>query len=304
MVQMNSMQFRSVVEPLLNDVFDGIYDELPREYSQVFKMEKALPRRFQEDPIMAGFGAAVLKPEGTSVTYDAGKEAYRVRFVQKVYALAYAMTEELVEDGDHISIGTIYAEHLARAIDEAVEIVHANIFNNATSSSYPGGDTVSFLNASHPLAGGGTFSNTLATHADLSEASLEQLCIQIRTAVDERNKQIGLKPLKVVCSPTNEFNACRVLQSIGRPGTADNDPNAIRKLNRLAAEPVIITRLTTAKFYGIQTSAPRGLVSKWRRNVRRAMEGDFETGSMRHKASVRFECKHIDPRCFYGDTGT
>src|SRR5579859_2288888 len=198
MVQMNSMQFRSVVEPLLNDIFDGIYDELPREYSQIFKIEKALQRRFQEDPILSGFGAAVLKPEGQAVTYDAGREAYRVRFVQKVYALAYAMTEELVEDGDHISIGSVYAEHLARAIDEAVEIVHANILNNATSSSFAGGDGVALLSTAHPLAGGGTFSNTLATAADISEASLEQLCIQIRTAVDERNKQIGLKPLHVI----------------------------------------------------------------------------------------------------------
>lgn len=304
MVQMNSMQFRSVVEPLLNDVFDGIYDELPREYSQIFKMEKALPRRYQEDPILAGFGAAVMKAEGTPVTYDAGREAYRVRFVQKVYALAYAMTEELVEDGDHISIGTTYSEHLARAIDEAVEIVHANILNNSTSSSFVGGDGVSLLSPAHPLAGGGTFSNTLATAADISEASLEQLCIQIRSAVDERNKQIGLRPTKVICSPTNEFNAVRLLQSIGRPATADNDPNAIRKTNRIAAEPQIITRMTTAKMYFVGTNAPRGLITKWRRNVRRAMEGDFETGSMRHKASVRFEAKHVDPRCLYGHQGT
>lgn len=304
MVQMNSMQFRSVVEPLLNDVFDGIYDELPREYSQIYKTEKALPRRFQEDPILAGFGSAVLKPEGQAVTYDAGREAYRVRFVQKVYALAYAMTEELVEDGDHISIGTVYSEHLARAIDEAVEIVHANVLNNATSASYPGGDGVALLSTAHPLSGGGTFSNTLATAADISEASLEQLCIQVRTAVDERNKQIGLKARSVITTPTNEFNAIRLLQSIGRPGTADNDPNALRKSNRLAAEPKIITRMTTAKMYFIETSAPRGLITKWRRNVRRAMEGDFETGSMRHKASVRFECKHVDPRCLYGHQGT
>lgn len=304
MVQMNSMQFRSVVEPLLNDIFDGIYDELPREYSQIFKTEKALQRRFQEDPILSGFGAAVLKPEGQAVTYDAGREAYRVRFVQKVYALAYAMTEELVEDGDHISIGSVYAEHLARAVDEAVEIVHANILNNSTSSSYPGGDGVALLNTAHPLAGGGTFSNTLATAADISEASLEQLCIQIRSAVDERNKQIGLKPLHAIVSPTNEFNAVRLLQSIGRPGTADNDPNAIRKMNRLAAEPKVITRMTTAKMYFIQTNAPRGLISKWRRQVRRAMEGDFETGSMRHKASVRFEPRHVDPRCLFGHQGT
>lgn len=303
MVQMNSMQFRSVVEPLLNDVFDGIYEALPREYSQIFKSEKALPRRFQEDPVLSGFGAAVLKNEGQAVTYDAGREAYRVRFIQKTYALAYAMTEELVEDGDHISIGTIYAEHLARAMDECKEIVHCQVINNAASASYPGGDGVSLLNTTHPLAGGGSFSNRLATDADLSEAALEQLCIQIRTAVDERNKPIGLKPQHVICAPYNEFNAARLLRSVGRPGTADNDPNAIRALNRLAADPKIMTRMTSTRMWLIQTSAPRGLITKERRAMRRAMEGDFETGSMRHKASFRFECKHIDPRCLFGTTG-
>lgn len=303
MAQMNSMQFRSVVEPLLNDVFDGIYEALPREYSQIFRMEKALPRRFQEDPVLSGFGAAVMKPEGQAVTYDAGREAYRVRFVQKTYALAYAMTEELVEDGDHISIGTIYSEHLARAMDECKEIVHANILNNSTSSSYPGGDGVAMLSTAHPLSGGGTFSNRLATDADISEAAMEQLCIQIRTAVSERSTQIGLKPLHVICAPYNEFNAARLLRSVGRPGTADNDPNAIRALNRLAAEPKIITRMTSNRMWFIQTSAPRGLVTKERRAIRTAMEGDFETGSMRHKSSFRFECKHIDPRCVFGTSG-
>lgn len=304
MVQMNSMQFRSVVEPLLNDVFDGIYDALPREYAQIFKEERALPRRFQEDPILSGFGAAVEKAEGQPVTYDAGREAYRVRFVQKVYALAYALTEELVEDGDHISIGSIYAEHLARAMDECKEIVHVSILNNASSASYPGGDGVALLSAAHPLAGGGTFSNTLATQADISEAALEQLCIQIRTAVDERGKQIALQPRHVVCAPLNEFNVCRLLRSVGRPGTADNDVNAIKTMNMLADRPKIMTRMTNTRYWFIQTNAPRGMITKNRRSMRRGMEGDFETGSMRHKASMRFDAEFVDPRCMFGSTGS
>lgn len=302
MVQMNSMEFRSVVEPLLNDCFDGIYESLPRQWSQVFKVETALPRRYQEDPILSGFGSAVRKEEGQGVTYDAGREAYRVRFVQKTYALAYAMTEELIEDGDHLSIGKIYSEHLALAMEECREIVHAQILNRAETAGYLGGDGVTLLSTAHPLVSGATFSNRLTTAANLSEASLEQLLTQIDNAVDERGKRINLQSVKLIVAPGNRWNAHRILKSTKRVGTADNDANAIKDMGVLS-DIVVMTRLTNAQQYFIQTNAPRGLVCKDRAKLRRSMEGDFETGNMRYKARFRFEPNWIDPRCLFGSAG-
>lgn len=302
-MQMTSTQFVSVVEPLLNEVFDGIYNELPREYSQVFKQETAIARRFQETPVLYGLGTAVLKPEGQQITYDQGGEHYRVRFTPKVWALAYAMSEELIDDGDHISMGSIFAQHLARGMGESKEIVHANIFNRAENGSYLGGDGKTLLATDHPLALGGSFSNKLATPANLSEAAIEQLLIQIMNAVDGRGKRIALNGVKLIVSPSNIFNATRILRSTNRPGTADNDINAIKNLGVLNSSPTKITRLTNANQWFIQTDAPEGLKTKQRKAMKRGMEGDFNTNSMRYKAYERYDANWVDPRCVYGTAG-
>lgn len=303
MSQMISTQFVSVVEPLLNEVYDGVYNKLPRQYGLIFKQETALARRYQEVAVLYGVGNAVQKPEGQQLTYDQGGEHYRVRFTPKVWAIAYAMSEELIDDGDHISLGSTFAEHAARGMDESKEITHANILNRAENASYTGGDGVVLLSTAHPLALGGTFSNKLATAANISEAACEQLLIQIMTAVDGRDKKINLQPQHVVTSSSQFFNASRVLQSIGRPGTADNDPNIIRKQNLLKAEPVIITRLTSTTQWFIQTDAQEGLITKQRKALKRGMEGDFNTNSMRYKAYERYDCNWVDPRCLYGSAG-
>lgn len=304
MTGMVSTQFVSVVEPLLNEVFDGIYNKLPREYAQIFAQQQAIARRFQETAVLYGLGTAVQKPEGSQITYDQGGEHYRVRFTPKVYALAYAMSEELIDDGDHIALGKTFAEHLARGMDESKEIVHANILNRAENGSYLGGDNVTLLSASHPLALGGTYSNLLATPANLSEAAIEQLCIQIMNAVDGRNKRIALKPVKLIISPTNVFNATRILRSTLQSNTADNNVNALKTMGMLQADPVVITRLTNAQQWFIQTDAPEGLMTKQRKAMKRGMEGDFNTNSMRYKAYERYDANWVDPRCLYGTAGS
>lgn len=301
MSQMISTQFVSVVEPLLNEVFDGVYTQLPKQYTLISKQGTSIPRRFQEVAVLYGLGTAVLKPEGQQITYDQGGEHYRVRFTPKVYAIAYAMSEELIDDGDHISLGKTFSEHAARGMDESKEIVHANILNRAENSSFLGGDGVVLLSTAHPLAIGGTYSNKLATAANISEAAIEQLAIQIMGAVDGRNKRINLQMQQLVTSPSQFFNASRILQSVGRPGTADNDPNILKGM--MKSEPTIITRLTSTTQWFIQTNAEQGMETKQRKAMKRGMEGDFNTNSMRYKSYERYDVQVVDPRAFYGSAG-
>src|SRR5690554_6796733 len=101
---MNSAQFKDVVEPILNTIFNGLYDELPSEWDKVFTIEAAKKRAFEETTVLYGLGQAVEKGQGAPITYDAGGESYRVPFNHITYALAFALTEELMEDGEHISI--------------------------------------------------------------------------------------------------------------------------------------------------------------------------------------------------------
>ncbi len=299
---MRSTDFRAIVEPILNEVFDGVYDQRADEWKQVFKEQKGIPRTYHEEPVMYGFGAAPELPDGMAVTYQSGGVLFQQRYVYKVYGLAFALTKVLVEDGDHIRIGQTYAKHLAQSLIETKETLAANIINRSTNASYVGGDGVSLLNSAHPIVNG-TFSNVLSTAAALSQTSLEQLLIQIRNAVDNNGKRIRLTPKKIVTGPSNVFQAEVLLKSVLRTGSADNDINPVKSMGLLDGGQANMSRITSTTFWGIQTDAPEGLKLMMRRGLEKSMEGDFDSDSMRYKATERYAMGWTDPRGLYGTPG-
>jgi len=299
---MRSTDFRSIVEPILNESFDGVYDQRADEWSTVFREQAGIPRNYHEEPVLYGFGAAPQLPDGSPVTYQQGGVLFLQRYVYQVFGLAFALTRVLVEDGDHIRLGQVYAKHLAQSLVETKELLCANVLNRAFNSSYVGGDGVSLINTAHPIATG-TFSNQLATAAALSQTSLEQMLIQVRQAVDNNGKRIRLQPLKLIVAPGNVFQAEVLLKSVLRTGTANNDINPIKSIGLLPEGASVITRLTSATNWWIQTDAPEGLKILMRRNLEKTMEGDFETDSMRYKATERYQVGFTDPRCAYGTPG-
>ncbi|NBW12034.1 MAG: hypothetical protein EBR82_28785 [Caulobacteraceae bacterium] len=256
---MRSTDFRSIVEPILNESFDGIYDQRADEWSTVFREQNGIPRNYHEEPVLYGFGAAPEMPDGTPVTYQQGGVLFLKRYVYKVYGLAFALTKVLVEDGDHIRIGQVYAKHLAQSLVETKETLAANVLNRAFTAGYNGGDGVPLNSASHPIVSG-TFSNLLTTAANLSQTSLEQMLIQIRQAVDNNG-------------------------------------------NLLSEGASVISRLTSPTAWWVQTDAPEGMKLMMRRALEKTMEGDFETDSMRYKATERYDIGWTDPRAMYGTPG-
>ena len=299
---MNSTQFRSIVEPIISEEFDGIYEQRADEYKQVFKESNGTPRNYHEEPVLYGFGAAPELPDGTPVTYQSGGVLFIQRYLYKVYGLAFALTKVLVEDGDHIKIGQTYARHLAQSLIETKETLGANILNRAFNGAFPGGDGVALVSPSHPIVNG-TFSNQLTTAANLSQTSLEQLLIQIRNAVDNNGKRIRLQPKKLVVSPSNVFQAEVLLKSVLRTGTADNDINPVNSMGLLSGGQANLSRLTSTTAWWVQTDAPEGLKLLMRRKLEKSMEGDFETDSMRYKATERYAFGWTDPRTVYGTPG-
>lgn len=299
---MRSTDFRSVVEPILNEVFDGVYDQRADEFKAVFDVRKGIARTYHEEPVLYGFGAAPELPDGMPVTYQSGGILFNKRYVYKVYGLAFALTKVLVEDGDHIRMGTTYAKHLAQSLIETKETIAANILNRAFNGSYVGGDGVSLNSASHPIVNG-TFSNVLSTPAALSQTSLEQMLIQIRNAVDNNGKRIRLTPRKIVTGPSQIFQAEVLLKSVLRAGTADNDINPVKSMGLLAEGQANLSRITSTTAWWIQTDAPEGLKCLMRRNMEKSMEGDFETDSMRYKATERYDMSWTDPRAAFGTPG-
>jgi hypothetical protein len=301
-VPMRSTDFRSIVEPILNEAFDGVYDQRADEWKQVFVQQQGIPRNYHEEPVLYGFGAAPELPDGTPVTYQAGGVLFLQRYVYKVYGLAFALTKVLVEDGDHIRIGQTYAKHLAQSLIETKETLCANVLNRAFTAGFNGGDGVTLVANNHPIAAG-TFSNQLTTPANLSQTSLEQILIQIRNAVDNNGKRIRLNPEKLVVSPSNVFQAEVLLKSVLRTGTADNDINPVKSMGLLAGGQANLSRLTSTTAWWVKTDAPEGLKLMMRRGLEKSMEGDFETDSTRFKSTERYAVGFTDPRTVYGTPG-
>jgi len=301
-VPMRSTDFRSIVEPILNEEFDGLYNQRADEWKQVFTERNGIPRNYHEEPVLYGFGAAPELPDGMPVTYQSGGVLFNARYVYKVYGLAFALTKVLVEDGDHISIGQTYAKHLAQSLIETKETLCANILNRAFNGSYTGGDGVSLVNSAHPIASG-TASNVLTTAANLSQTSLEQMLIQIRNAIDNNGKRIRLTPTKLVLSPSNVFQGEVLLKSVLRAGTGNNDINPINSMGMIDGGQANLSRLTSTTAWWVQTDAKVGLQLMMRRKLEKSMEGDFETDSMRYKATERYIPGWTDWRTVYGTAG-
>ena len=299
---MRSTDFRSIVEPILNEAFNGVYDQRADEWKQVFKEFTGIPRNYHEEPVMYGMGAAPELPDGMPVTYQSGGILYVQRYVYKVYGLAFALTKVLVEDGDHIRVGQTYSKHLAQSLVETKETLGANILNRAFNGSYQGGDGVALVANNHPIVNG-TFSNQLNTAAALSQTSLEQMLIQIRNAVDNNGKRIRLAPKKLVVGPSNTFQAEVLLNSALRAGTANNDINPVKSMGLLDGGQANLSRITSTTAWWVQTDAPEGLKLAKRRGLEKSMEGDFETDSMRFKSTERYSFGWTDPRGIYGTAG-
>ena len=299
---MRSTDFRAIVEPILNEEFDGVYEQRVDEWRGPFREQTGIPRNYHEEPVLYGFGAAPELPDGSPVSYQAGGTLYMKRYQYRVWGLAFALTQVLVEDGDHIRIGQIYAKHLGQSLIETTETNTANVLNRAFNAVYTGGDGVPLNSAVHPIVNG-TFSNILSTAAALSQTSLEQVLVQIRQEVDNNGKRIRLMPRAITCAPTNVFQAETILKSALRTGTANNDVNPIITMGLLKEGQYNMSRLTSNTAWWVNTDAPEGLKLMVRRGLKRSMEGDFETDTMRFKATKREAYGWTDPRAVTGTPG-
>jgi len=298
---MNRAQFAKMLEPGLNTLFGLEYDQYPPEYSAVFEANTS-QKAFEEDVLLEGFGSAPVKNEGAAVAYDSGSQQWTARYQHETVALAFSITEEAEEDGQYGSISSRYTKALARSMSSTKEIKAANILNNATDSSYTGGDGVVLLSTAHTTRNGNQ-SNTLATAADLSETSLESILIQIADMKDERGLRIAAQGTMLVIPTAYSFTAERLLESQLRTSTADNDINAIRSGGYLPKGYHVMRRLSDSDQWFVKTDVPDGLKMFQRSPLKKGMEGDFETGNVRYKVRERYSFGWTDWRGVFGSEG-
>ena len=290
------------LEPGLNALFGMEYARYEDETREIFETESS-DRAFEEEVLITGFGNAPVKREGDGVEFDTAYEGYTARYTHETIALAFALTEEAVEDNLYDRLGARYTKALARSMAHTKQVKGANVLNNAFSSSYTGGDGLSLVNSAHTLAGGGTFSNTPSTQVDLNETALEDALITISTFVDDRNLTLALQGLKLVVPPQLQFIADRLLETPGRVGTADNDINALRNMGMISDGYAVNHFLTDTDAWFVLTDCPDGMKHFERTPMSTNMEGDFDTGNVRFKARERYSFGWSNPRGIYGSSG-
>ena len=295
------MQLVKELEPGLNALFGLEYDRYENQDKEIFDTESS-DRAFEEEVMLGGFANAAVKPEGQGVTYEDAQETYTARYTMETIALAFALTEEAVEDNLYDKISTRYTKALARSMANTKQVKASNILNRGFNSSYLGGDGKELLATDHPTLSGDQ-KNELTTAADLNETSLEQALIDIADMKDERGLKIALRGMKLIIPVNLQFNVERLLKSPGRPATADNDINAVKSMGMIPQGYVVNNFLTDTDAWFIKTDAPNGLKHFTRAPIRTAMEGDFDTGNVRYKARERYSFGWSDWRGIFGSPG-
>ena len=291
------------LEPGLNALFGLEYQQHENQSAEIYTTESS-DRAFEEEVMLSGFANASVKPEGQGVTYDDAQETFTARYTMETIALAFAITEEAIEDNLYDKLASRYTKALARSMANTKQVKGATPLNTGLPSTdgYDSGDGVSLFNTSHPTIAG-TFQNTLTTQADLNETSLEQALIDIAALTDERGLKVAAKGVKMVIPSALQFTAERLMKSQGRVGTADNDINAIVSMGMIPQGYRVNNYLTDTDAWYIITDVPNGMKHFDRAPLTTKMEGDFDTGNVRYRARERYVFGVSDPRGIFGVEG-
>ena len=295
-------QLAKELEPGLNALFGMEYGRYENQHSEIYTTESS-DRAFEEEVMLSGFGAAPVKQEGSGVSFDDANESFTARYNHETIALAFAITEEAVEDNLYDRISARYTRALARSMAHTKQVKAAAVLNNAFDSSVTGGDGKELCATDHPLITGGTFANEPSVAADLNETSLEDALISIAGFVDERGLKIALRGTKLIIPRQLQFTAERLMSSVLRPATSDNDVNALRSMGMLPQGYTVNDFLTDTDAFFIMTDAPNGMKMFVRSPIKTAIEGDFDTGNVRFKARERYSFGFSDPRGIFGSPG-
>lgn len=301
MAAITTGSFAKDLWPGVNSWYGMKYAEYPVEHLDIFDKYTS-GKAFEEDVGAAMFGLAPVKTEGGNITYDSAEQAFIDRYTHVTYGLGFMITREMYEDGIAATVALRRAGALAFSIRQTAETVGANILNRAFNSSYTFGDGLELCSTAHLNQSGGTWRNELATAADISESSLEQACIDIAGFTNDRGLKIAVRPMKLIIPKELMFEASRILESTLRPGTADNDINALKKAGMIP-EIVVNHYLTDTDAFFIKTDCPDGMKYFERRAPSFATENDFDTENARFKSTFRASWGCTDKRSIFGSPG-
>ena len=289
--------------PGLNAVFGLEYGDVNNEHESLYDIENS-DRAFEEEVLFTGFGTAPTKNEGAAVIYDDATESYTARYTNETIALAFAVTEEAMEDNLYDTFAKLRAKGLARAMANTKQVKAASVFNDGfTAGNSAIGDGVAFFSASHPTVVAGTQSNLIAA-SDLAQATLETALTSVQKTKDDRGILVGASVVSLHI-PVDSWNIADVLLNTpGKVSSADNDINATRHMGMVPNGFYVNRRFTDTTSWYLKTDVPNGTKMFNRTPLQTKMEPDFDTGNLRFKARERYSFGVSDWRGWYGSAGS
>jgi phage major head subunit gpT-like protein len=288
------------LEPGLNALFGLEYKRYENQHAEIYTTESS-DRAFEEEVMLSGFAQAQTKAEGSGVVFDNAQETFTARYTHETVALAFAITEEAIEDNLYDRLASRYTKALARSMANTKQVKAVQPLINGFGT-FTSGDGSALFATNHPTVSG-TVSNTLAVAADLNETSLEQSLIDIAAMTDERGLKIAARGTKMIIPSELQFTAERLMKTQGRVGTADNDINAIASMGMVPQGYRVNNFLTDPDAFYIITDVPNGMKYFDRAAIKTAMEGDFDTGNVRYKARERYSFGVSDYRGIFASPG-
>lgn len=297
----NTGSFPKALWPGMNAWFGRSYNEHQIQYSDLFDIETS-NKNYEEEGAAPGFGLAPVKAQGAPTAYDSESQYYIARYVHIAYSLGYIVTYEEMMDNLYEVVGKRRAKALAFSMRQTRENVAANVYNRGFDINYKGGDGVQLFSTAHPTLAGNQ-SNTLATPADLSEASVEDLIIQIMNAQNFRGLRIALKPQSLHIAPANVFNAKRILGSDLQNDTGNNAVNAMKSMGMFPGGAKVNNYFSDPDAWFIRTNCPDGM-KHFERDIRPfEQDNDFDTSNLKYKKYERYSFGWSDWKGAYGSEG-
>ena len=289
--------------PGIHAIWGQVYNEHAVEYTDLYDMEDS-ERAYEQDVQVTGFGLAPTKPEGQPGVYDSEQQGPVTTYVHIAYALGYIVTYEELKDNLYEQVSQRRVRANAFSMAQTIENVAAFLYNNAFNSTYfTTADGRPLIDTAHVNTSGGTYSNALTTPADLSEAALEDLSIQIMGTQNDRGLLINVMPRSLHVSRQDWFNANRILKSVLQSDTATNNINVLKATNAFPEGIKMNHYFTAPHAFFIRTNIPDGMRMFWRQRPGLEQDNDFDTKNAKALSYMRFSVGCTDPRGVFGSNG-
>lgn len=289
--------------PGVKEVWGQLYDGYATEYTDLYDVHDS-DKAYEQGVQVTGFGLAPVKAQGASVTYDSEVQGPVNTYTPIPYALGYIVTYEELRDNLYKEVSQRRVEANAFSISQTIETTAAFLYNNAFVTTYfTTGDGAALVSASHVNTTGGTYSNALTPAADLSEAALEDICIQIMGSTTDRGLLINIMPESLHISRQEWFNANRILKSVLQSNVSSNNINVLKATNAFPQGIKLNHFFTSAHPWFVRTNCPHGMRMYWRDRPMFDQDNDFSTKNALAATYMRFSVGCTDPRGIFGSNG-